>query len=154
MSQSLLAELKVAREHSCDSWGGLLDAKTLVQMVTSRPAEALALDAVVGRLAPGLLADVLVIADRGQEAYRTLVEAKPEDVRLVMVAGNIRYGDQALVLATGRTPCESLPMCGVSKSVCIPDSTDPTNGLNESLGDILGTVRGFYPTFYRLDICQ
>lgn len=155
-SHSLLAELKIAREHSCSVWAGLLDAKALVEMVTIRPAEALALTSAVGRLAPGLLADVLVIADRGQDTYRTLIEARPQDVRLVMVAGNLRYGDADLVAATGRTLCESFSMCGSDKRVCVADTTDRTDlnaRLYQGLGEVLTTVSSFYANPFRLDVC-
>ncbi|MBS2025664.1 MAG: amidohydrolase family protein [Deltaproteobacteria bacterium] len=152
-SGTVLAELKVARQVSCTQWDGLLDAKTLVKMATSNPADALALGQYIGRIQPGLLADLLVIADRGQETYRTLVEARPQDVRLVMIAGNLRYGDSALIAATGRAPCDALQMCGVEKRICVADSTDATDKLNEGLIQIVQAVSGFYTNPYRFDLC-
>jgi 5-methylthioadenosine/S-adenosylhomocysteine deaminase len=150
---TMLHELKTARRHSCDHWGGLLDARALVQMVTTRPAEALAIQGKVGRLAHGFFGDVLVIRDRGLDAYRTLIEAQLADVRLVVIGGNVRYGDDALIAALGRSPCESIEMCGEAKRVCVPDTTDPTDHLDEGLAQILGVLKGFYPSPMPLDGC-
>jgi cytosine/adenosine deaminase-related metal-dependent hydrolase len=151
---TLLQELKAARDYTCSTWPGLLDAAALVKMVTSVPADAMAVQAKVGRLAPGLLADLLVIRDRGQDPYRTLIEAQQADVRLVMIGGNLRYGDAALVEATGRYPCEALSVCGEDKRICVPDTALASNDkFNESLADLLAAVRGFQSSTQPLATC-
>lgn len=153
-SVSLLQELRAARQHSCESWDGRLSNEDLVKMVTSVPAEVLALDDQVGTLAPGLVADVLVIADRGGDAYATLVDATMDDVRMVFVAGVPHYGDAGLMASTPRMMCESLDMCGVEKFLCVPDNADGTDTLNETFMTIRASVAGFYPDAYRLDVCD
>ena len=151
---TLLQELKVARQHTCDNWPGLLDARNLVKMVTAVPADAMSVQSKVGRLAPGLLADVLVIRDRGLDPYRALVEAQQADVRLVMIGGILRYGDQALLDAAGRSGCESITVCGESKRVCVPDTAAAsTDKYNETLADIIAAVRGFQPGTQPLATC-
>ncbi len=152
-SPSLLHELRVARDTS-RQWPQPLSARQLVEMVTLTPARALALDTVIGSLEPGKLADVLVVTDRGQDAYQTLVDSRLEDVRLVMIAGDLRYGDPSLMRASPRTMCEAMSMCGVMKSICVPDpSTSATDHLGETLADIVNAVSSFYPTPLRFDVC-
>ena len=150
---TILHELKAARTLACSKWPGLLDAKALVKMVTSTPADAMAIKASVGRLAPGLNADLLVIRDRGLDPYRALVEAHLADVRMVMISGNLRYGDAALVDATGRAPCESLAVCGENKRVCVPDGTAATDKLNQGMVDVLSAVGGFYANPISIATC-
>lgn len=153
-SPDLLDELKAAHAYSCDHWNGLLSSKQLVQMATSVPADALALGSVVGRLAPGLLADLVVIADRGEDPYDALVDATLADVRLVMIGGSLRYGDPEAMAATRRTPCATISICGASKVLCVPDTTDATDLLNQSFDDISADVASFYPSPYPLDTCK
>lgn len=153
-SPSMLDELRVARHTSCEQWNNALSAKDLTQMVTSIPAQLLALDGQIGRLAPGLLADVLVVADRGEDPYETLLGATLADVRLVMIGGVIRYGDPQLMAVSGRTQCESVTMCGAQKTLCVPDNTDGTDTLNQSFADISAVVSGFFPSPYPLSTCN
>ncbi len=152
-SPSLLHELRVARDTSM-AWPTPLSAQKLVEMVTITPARALALDTVIGSLEPGKLADVLVVTDRGGDAYQSLVDSRLEDVRLVMVAGDLRYGDASLMRASPRTMCEAMSVCGASKSICIPDpSTSATDHLGETLADITAAISSFYPMPLRFDVC-
>ncbi|MBK8168941.1 MAG: amidohydrolase family protein [Sandaracinaceae bacterium] len=153
-SVSLLQEMRVARRHSCENWDGRLTNEDLVKMVTSIPAHALALDDQVGTLAPGLAADVLVIADRGGDAYAELVNAQMQDIRMVFLSGIPRYGDAALMAATPRTACEAFSMCGSDKFICVPDNTDGTDTLNESLMSIQSTIEMFYPGILPLEACE
>ena len=70
-----------------------------------------------------------------------------------MVSGNLRYGDSALVAATGRAPCETLQMCNEEKRVCVVDSLDPTDHLDQGFVQILQVVRGFYADPLPIDGC-
>ncbi len=46
-----------------------------------------------GRIAPGYRADLLVLADRGQDPYSTLIEARMSDIALLCRSGVPVYGD-------------------------------------------------------------
>lgn len=153
-SPSLLAELRVAKKHSQEQLGGLLDAKKLTEMVTSTAAEVLALDKVVGRLEPGLLGDVLVLRGAQGDAYEALIAARPEDVRLVAISGRLRYGDPVLMDAVDQKRCEPMSMCGADKRICVPDTDATTDTLNEDLAAIRGAIQMFYAMPYRLDVCE
>lgn len=153
-SPSLLGELKVAARVSREQWGGRLSSQRLTEMVTSAAADVLALGAVVGRLSPGLLADVLVLRDRGGDAYDGLVAARLEDVQLVLVGGRLRYGDPVLMDAVEQPRCEALSMCGAAKRLCVPDNDTGVDTLNEDWGAIRAAVASFYATPLPLDLCQ
>lgn len=160
-SADLLGELKVAASYSRDSLAGLLTARQLTEMVTSTAADVLALGDVVGRLKPGLLADLLVLRDQGQDAYETLVAARSQDVQLVVVAGRLRYGDPRLMDAVAQPRCEALVQCGAQKRICVPDNDTGADTLNEDLMTIRAAVAGFLakppatpPAPYPLEVCM
>lgn len=100
-SKSVLGELKVAdlhvREHLHAA--NVFTRHRLVQMVTSNPADALGWSDKVGRIAPGLYADLMVTAEVDADAYDNLVLASERDVRLVLVGGSAVYGLPSLMKA-------------------------------------------------------
>jgi len=113
-----------------------------VQMVTTRAARALGLGAVLGELAPGKKADVLVVGGDRAHPYDALLAATPAEVRLVTVGGRALYGDAVLAPLGPATPgCEQLDACGASKFVCVatPGGT-PANKLGQTLHDVTDTI--------------
>ncbi len=96
-SKSILGELKVADLVNKHQLNGLFSDRELAEMVTRNPARAMDWADRAGQVAPGLVADLVVMDDRHGDAYRNLIEATEENVRLVAVRGEMLYGDQALV---------------------------------------------------------
>jgi hypothetical protein len=66
----------------------------LVEAVTTRAAHALLRQHHSGRIAPGYDADLLVLPDIGMDPYRTLIEARPADISLLLKSGIPVYGSQ------------------------------------------------------------
>jgi hypothetical protein len=91
-SKNLLGELAVADRWNHRALSPPLTDWELARMVTANPARAVGWDDRLGTLRPGLLADLLVIRDPGGSPYRALIEAREEDVLLVTVGGDPRYG--------------------------------------------------------------
>lgn len=123
--------------------------KELVQMATTNPAKLAKLDAKIGKLAPGMTADYLVVKKTARtDAYETLVWADVPDIALVAVDGKPMYGDSALVLQVSPSASlESIDVCGVMKSVDT-SSTGVTwentmNNLNAAFGAIHVRMAGF-----------
>jgi hypothetical protein len=130
------------------------------------------MDQRVGRIAPGMVADLLVIRDRGTKAgpARALIEANEEDVKLVVVGGRALYGEpKALGLLAGARSLEKLApgVCGQSEKVFALDYASGARTLDQisrSLTDeiVRGAsllpekVRGALgPEFLKLDpICE
>ena len=143
-SQNLLDELRFADRVDNAVWGDLLTPRALVQMATTNAARALGLAGVLGALAPGLKADVMVIGGDRAHPYDALLAATPAEVRLVTVDGRALYGDAALgALGPASPGCEPLDVCGAGKFVCVaaPGGT-AANKLGQTLHDVTETIAG------------
>jgi hypothetical protein len=95
-SKNLLGELKVAWLYSQQMLNGLFAARDLVAMATRDAARILKWNGLLGTIAAGARADVLVIGGTG-DPYDALIRAKETDIRLVMINGVARYGLPALI---------------------------------------------------------
>jgi len=95
-SKNLLGELKVA-----DRWnkqhGTPFSDEELAWMVTRNPAEAIGWGDRVGMISKGNIADLLVLDSLNGDPYRNLIEATERNVQLVMVGGDLVYGDAAML---------------------------------------------------------
>jgi cytosine/adenosine deaminase-related metal-dependent hydrolase len=141
-SQNLLDELRFADRVDNTAWGDVLAPRALAQMVTTNAARALGLGAVLGALAPGMKADVMVIGGDRARPYDALLAATPAVVRFVTVDGRALYGDAALAALGPANPgCEPLAVCGAAKFVCVaaPGAT-AANKLGQTLGEITATI--------------
>jgi 5-methylthioadenosine/S-adenosylhomocysteine deaminase len=141
-SQNLLDELRFADRVDDGVWGNAIAPRALVQMVTTNAARALGLGGVLGALAPGMKADVMVIGGDRSRPYEALLAATPASVRLVTVGGRALYGDAVLTALGPAAPgCEPLDVCGAGKFVCVaaPGATS-SNKLGQTLRDVTDTV--------------
>jgi hypothetical protein len=141
-SQNLLDELRFADQVDGAVWGDVIAPRTLVQMVTTHAARALGLGNVLGSLAPGKKADLVVVGGDRARPYEALLAATPANVRLVAVGGSALYGDAILGAVGAPGPgCEPLEVCGASKFVCVaaPGGT-PANKLGQTLGEISDAI--------------
>ncbi len=102
-STSLLAEVKVARQELANQ-GLVVDARTLVDMVTVTAAGIAGLADHLGAILPGRPADLVVVARRHYDAYEAVCQATPNDVELVTVGGALAYGRADWVAALGKDP--------------------------------------------------
>jgi 5-methylthioadenosine/S-adenosylhomocysteine deaminase len=141
-SQNLLDELRFAERVDNQQWGDAITPKLLAAMATKNPAKLLGLGSVLGRLAPGLKADIAVIAGDRSRPYDALLAATPKAVRLVLVGGKVLYGDDSLKALAPATPaCEALDVCGAAKFVCVaaPGGT-AADKLGQSYADIKSSI--------------
>jgi cytosine/adenosine deaminase-related metal-dependent hydrolase len=126
-TKNLLGEIKVARLWSDhEGWG--LEDRTLVEMITANPGDALrrAWEVPVGRLQRGALGDVTVLARRSRDAFRNVVEARDDDVALVVVGGQPLFGTRALMRAAGAVHTTAVPMGSASRRVSLVRPDDPS----------------------------
>ena len=89
-SPSLLAELKVARR-ALAVQGLDVDPRELVFAVTSRAAAIADLDAHIGSLATGRMADILVLERHHDDPWLNVVEASPSWVRVTGRSGETSH---------------------------------------------------------------
>jgi cytosine/adenosine deaminase-related metal-dependent hydrolase len=130
-SRNLLLELKVARL-AARAAGVAVDARTLVESATRIAAHAAGWSDKLGTLEDGKYADILVLGERAPDPYENLLLATERDIRLVMVAGQIRYGDEALVKAAGYGDADTEPLTigGRPKLLRLEHPASPLNGLS------------------------
>lgn len=142
-SMNLLRELRCADELNRTYYDQLYSDAELWAMVTGNAARAVAMDDAVGALEVGLRADITVFASGTGSGYRSVIDADPEDVVLVLRGGTPLYGDASFL---GSLPnagqCNTLDVCGVSKAVCLEDEIGMSYAALES------SVGGIYPAYF------
>lgn len=151
---NLLSEMRFARYVSRTALAGRLTDRMIFEMSTRNAA--LAVDRPqVGEIAEGRYADLMVIPDRGCDAYSSVVDVPTADLRLVLVNGRPLYGDAALMNALPadlRARCEAVTSCGQSKAACVAQA-DTTNLLSQTAAEIETRLRTFATPFPLVPLC-
>lgn len=152
-SDNMLGELKVAKDFNISQperiWK---EDKNLVFMVTVNPAQSAALDDKIGRIKEGHFADLLVIKGNPDEPYRSLVEAKVQDVELVFVGGQPYYGSQEFMNKLGQSEdSEPMAVCKSKKLLHLRHHNIAENPLNVTLKELVSkltkAISGLEPSF-------
>ncbi len=139
-SMNLLRELACAKTWSDVYFDHALDDHALFVMATTAGARAVGAGDAIGRLAPGMLADVNIVDRRGREPYAALINAEPADFLLVSRGGQPLYGRAELLAGLGTSGCDELDVCGAAQRVCTADS-------GFSLAELASTADATYPLF-------
>jgi hypothetical protein len=95
-----------------------------------------------------------VVAGACNAPWKSLVDAQPDDIRLVMVGGVPLYGDATLQPAAPATPaCEALQVCGTPKFLCVAEAGGTvTNKFGQTLADIVGALDAGMAAYDALDV--
>lgn len=138
-SSNMLDELRYAAEWNEKHLGKRLSDRDLVNMVTTTPAEITGIADKVGSIREGLNADLLIISGDRSQPYRSLVQAEPGNVRLVMIGGVPVYGSASLMSRFwNRRDLDELPVGGnVKTMVKMPNSEDRYRDIEVSLRRVL-----------------
>lgn len=97
-TKNLLWELKAVDQYNRTRLGNLFTDRQIVEMATVNAAKMVGWERKVGKLQPGMVADILVVDDLRPTSgggYRNLLQATEVNVQLVLVGGNPLYGDEA-----------------------------------------------------------
>nr|HEX4314614.1 lamin tail domain-containing protein [Kofleriaceae bacterium] len=141
-SMNLLRELKCADDFNQHRIGGFFNDQAMWQMVTANAASIVKMDDVIGLLAPGHFADITIFNGHGKNGFRSVIDAAPQDVVLVMRAGKPLYGDDNILTGMSAASCDQLDVCGTSKQVCLQSE------IGMSLAQLTTAAgSGIYPTF-------
>jgi cytosine/adenosine deaminase-related metal-dependent hydrolase len=107
-SMNMLRELACAAQHNQDGLNGYFTDRDLLKMVTSNAANAAGVGDLVGRLAPGYVADLTLFDASSRTGFSAAARAEQEDVVLVLKAGSPLFGDGPVVDALSIAPgaCE------------------------------------------------
>jgi 5-methylthioadenosine/S-adenosylhomocysteine deaminase len=96
-SKNLLGELKVAWLYSQHALSGIFKARDIVAMATRDAAKIVKWHQVVGSIASGMRADLMVIDGAAGDVYDAVIHTSETDIRLVMINGVARYGVSELM---------------------------------------------------------
>jgi cytosine/adenosine deaminase-related metal-dependent hydrolase len=126
-SKNVLGELKVADLWNRARLDGAFSDLELCRMVTSNAGEALgrAWGQRIGRLEPGLAADLVATARVHDDPYRNLIESTERHVRLVLVGGRPAFGNESLMEEAGAVGREPITVAGIRRSIAMVDPTIP-----------------------------
>lgn len=124
-TKNLLGELKVARLW-IERAGWDLNAFDLVEMVTASPGDALSRcwGKQVGRLLTHARADVAVVARTTDDPWENLVRAREEQVVLVLIDGQPRYGTKQLMEACGAKRTTTVQVGAARRRIMLIDPRD------------------------------
>lgn len=133
-SSSILDELHVAAEWNSLYLDRRLSDQQLVGMVTKTPAVIAGISEEVGTISEGKYADLLVLSGDTLQPYRSLVEADPGDVRLVLINGVPVYGDRGLMkLFWAPSEFTEMEIMGKTKALTLPDFPALVTRLEQAL---------------------
>lgn len=146
---NMFEEMRTAKRVYSETFGAEIDSRTLFQMVTSNPAKALMRGESLGRIQEGYEADLLVLERHpGRSPLETLLDARPQDVVLLLQDGRARFGDERLahVFETGDEALETSAVSVVAMPKRIVG--DPV-GLMRVIWEKIG--RRYTPEFLPID---
>jgi len=103
-----------------EQWSGAIPAADWVQMITTHPARALAVDNLIGSLQPVRKADITVVRQRGPEPGTSLLANRLADVEMVWIGGQLQYGTASVVQAVRLDVCDNVIVQGSAKRLCTP----------------------------------
>jgi cytosine/adenosine deaminase-related metal-dependent hydrolase len=123
-SKSLFGELKVARVYSQNN-ENLFTDEELIGLATRNGARILGWQDHLGTIEVGKRADLVVIADRDDDAHAALFDGDERLVQLVVINGTTRYGSPAMMTAEG-PGLEKLTVGGENRVLYLKqDEEDP-----------------------------
>jgi imidazolonepropionase-like amidohydrolase len=121
-ARTFLASFKIAKIVNDDT-GGIFANEELARMVTSTPARMVQWNRYMGSVEAGKVADLLVLSGVTTDPYGQLIAATESDIRLVMIGGQVRLGETALVA----------PSPGAQEGVTIGGSPTPWTSTTRSI---------------------
>lgn len=140
-SQNLLDELRFADAWDNAHWNNRLQPKDLVDMVTVNAAEVVGMSDRLGQIKQGYIADLFVVSGSASNPYGAILAATPHEVELVMVGGQVLYGDVAYEsVAPGLPGCETVSICAKNKFLCVATATT-TDKLNQTYAQIQSALQ-------------
>ena len=142
-SMNLLRELQCASDLNTSYFDNHFTDAQLWKMVTSNAAKLAAMDDEIGEIAVGKVADLALFAEQDMHRdYAAVVNARPQDVYLVLRGGKAFFGLDELASAAGADGCAPLDVCMQSRSVCVD------NDMSLSFDALSGQAGSLYGLFY------
>ena len=116
-SDNLFDEVRYAAQVNHEKLDGLFSDRQLVEMGSAIPARIAHIEDKVGRIEPGMMADLFLVHDSGtHNPYASIVHGKITDIDLVMIGGVPLYGDAGLLGTLNVNP-EPITICGTTRAL-------------------------------------
>lgn len=147
----LLEEMRVAYQYGRDQEIDLLTPKRIWEMATWEGAIVVGLHEHIGRLEPGMKADLAIFRRAADDPYLAVIESRAANVELVLIDGKALYGAQELEEIARDELCEDFEACGAQKFLCVKDRDLPDHRGDESLDDIRGQLIDILTEYDRPD---
>ena len=141
-SLNQLDELSCATRWDDDFGGNVFTDEEMLGLVTERAARAAGIDGVLGVLEPGYIADIAVFAGDRQHPYEAFRDMETSAVRATIVGGEVVYGDADFIAPIEPSYCESLDVCGVTKTICMKTTDSSNDGHDMTLAQIQASLEG------------
>lgn len=140
-SANLLGELKMADRVNKEQFNGQITDQQLFEMATKNPSEIAGMDDKIGSIAVGKAADLMVIKGDASKVYRAVIDAKPQDVLLTTIGGQVFYGDESLVEGTGTArEFETVDACGTPRVISSSEKSSLPEA-DKKISDMVGTMK-------------
>jgi 5-methylthioadenosine/S-adenosylhomocysteine deaminase len=144
-SDHIFDELRTAAEVNEEEFNGAIPDGDWLKMITLNPAKALALETFVGKLAPGLKADITVLRSRDDDPIKSVLKTHLQDVQMVWVGGDLLYANKAILDKIKPNQCEPILVYGAQKKVCVKNTKLSVPKAAQTLEEIRTILHTNYP---------
>jgi len=144
-SDNIFDELRTAAQVNDEEFNGAILDGDWLKMITTRPAKALALDTFVGKLAPGMKADITVLRERDTDPTQSVMKTHLQDVQMVWVGGDLLYASKAILDKIKPGQCEPMVVYGSQKTVCVKNTKLQVLKAGQTLEEIRTILHTDYP---------
>jgi hypothetical protein len=144
-SDNIFDEPRVAAQASEEAFDGVIPDAEWIRMITANPAKALALDDRIGKLAPGMKADITVLKAKDPDPHQSLLNTFLADVEMVWVGGDLLYANKTIPQTVRPGACEPLKVYGADKRICVKDTNGPVEKSGQTLEEIQMILKTNYP---------
>lgn len=143
-SATMLRELHCADDYNRRFAAGRLSDRDLFEAATLNAAVAGAMDDEIGQLAVGRKGDIVVFDRAGREPYRAVIEAGTGQVALVLRAGKVLLGEEAVLAAWAGSACadSAIAICGRNMRLCL------TGEIGMDYATLQAANASSYPAFF------
>ena len=142
-SMNMLRELQCADSYNQTYLGKFFTDEDLWKMVTTNAADVTATSDKLGTIAVGTTADIAIFDGSVNQTYRAVINAKPQNVALVLRAGTPLYGESTTISAMpNATGCDTINVCGATQQVCL------TSEIGKNLSALTASVGSDYAAFF------
>ena len=149
-SMNMLRELACADYLNQNHFNRKITDRQLVQMATSGSAKATGVLKYLGTIEVGKYADLSLFDGTNNTGYRSVLDAKPQDVAMVMIGGKAKFGNEKLIdsLLGSSNTCELLIACASSKKICIKDDFKDSKYTIKDYAALFAKWNSKYPLFF------